>query len=132
MKYTIWRYTKADLLPPDACVAHSIPLSDTPILLSSQTGMGMDQLKCAVENAFIDGGLHTDADAVVFSARQFAALSGCTQALQSTLDALHIGLPYDLCAEDLRAALLALGELSGHHVREEVISEIFHKFCVGK
>ncbi len=100
--------------------------------LSAQSGEGMDTLTVAVETAFIDEALDTGASAIVFSARQFAAISGGSQAIQAAVDALSIGLPYDLCAEDLRDALSSLGELSGHLVREEVISEIFHKFCVGK
>ena len=99
---------------------------------SAKNGQGMETLTAVVENAFIDGDLDTGASAIVFSARQFAALSGCIIALDRALEALSSGLPYDLCAEDLRDALSSLGELSGHSVREEVISEIFHKFCVGK
>ena len=102
------------------------------IPFSSNSGEGMETLISVVENKFIDENLDTGASAIVFSARQFAALSECTAALARAVDALEMQLPYDLCAEELREALSSLGELSGHSVREEVISEIFHKFCVGK
>ncbi len=133
-KKILYILTKKDLITDE-----NIPFltSDTGhgldfLSLSTKSGQGMETLTAAVEDAFIDSSLDTGASAIVFSARQFAALSGCTAALTRVLDALEMMLPYDLCAEELREALSALGELSGHSVREEVISEIFHKFCVGK
>ncbi len=100
--------------------------------ISSQTGQGMEDLTASIEKVFIDGTLDTGASAIVFSARQYVALTGAIDALTQAIQALEMFLPYDLCAEDLRETLSSLGELSGHSVREEVISEIFHKFCVGK
>ena len=133
-KKVLYLLTKNDLWESD-----NIPFltPETPsgldfISLSAQSGQGMEVLTAMVEEAFIDGDLDTGASAIVFSARQFAALSGCITALDRAVDALEMLLPYDLCAEDLRDVLTSLGELSGHSVREEVISEIFHKFCVGK
>ena len=133
-KKILYILTKKDLIvgeesPFLACLDQKVPEF---LWLSAKKAQGMGALAAAVEEAFIDASLDTGASAIVFSARQFAALSGCTRALEETLDALRIGLPYDLCAEELRGALSSLGELSGHSVREEVISEIFHKFCVGK
>ena len=133
-KKVVYILTKKDLWPeehpPFFTADHSAGVGFMPF--SSQSGQGMETLVSVVEDAFIDGDLNTGASAIVFSARQFAALSGCTEALTRALDALDMMLPYDLCAEELREALSSLGELSGHSVREEVISEIFHKFCVGK
>ena len=46
--------------------------------------------------------------------------------------AIDDGLPLDLCAVDLSAALDALGEITGETMNEAVISEVFSRFCVGK
>ena len=92
----------------------------------------MDALEAAVRDAFIDGGLETAENAVVFSARQAAALRGARDALETAMDGLRAGLPYDLVADDMRAALLPLASLSGYEAREDVIHEIFARFCVGK
>ena len=85
-----------------------------------------------VERLFIDGALRTGEDAVVFSARQAAALSDCADALRRVAGSLAAGLTADICAEDVRVALDALGDVCGRNVREDVISEIFSRFCVGK
>lgn len=118
--------TRADLLP------HPLPTGDGWLYISTVTGEGMDALREEVERLFIDGALRTGEDAVVFSARQAAALSDCADALRRVAGSLAAGLTADICAEDVRVALDALGDVCGRNVREDVISEIFSRFCVGK
>ena len=118
--------TRADLLP------HPLPTGDGWLYISTVTGEGMDALREEVERLFIDGALRTGEDAVVFSARQAAALSDCADALRRVAGSLAAGLTADICAEDARVALDALGDVCGRNVREDVISEIFSRFCVGK
>ncbi len=115
--------TKCDLHATES--AHALPIS-------SVTGEGFDRLTAAVEAAFIDTDLRMGEDAVVFSARQVAALRESAEALAVAVDNLAVGLPYDICADDLRAALSPLGTLCGRETSEDVISEIFARFCVGK
>lgn len=121
-------YTKGDLHP-----ARSIPADGIPtVCLSSVTGEGFDRLTAAVEDAFIDRELRMGEEAVVFSARQAAALRETAACLRTALDNLDAGLPYDICADDVRAAMGELGLLCGRELREDVLSEIFSRFCVGK
>ncbi len=130
-KTVLWILTKSDL-SEGAQVTLPEGLPDGYITISAQTGQGMDALAAAVEAAFIDGNLRTEAEAVVFSARQHAALSHAAADLSRALDNLQCDITYDICAEDIREAMNALGELCGRSVREDVIGEIFARFCVGK
>ncbi len=128
--YLIRVRTKSDLL---AAPAAPEPTDGIPtVTVSSVTGAGFDDLRAAVETAFIDADLRMGEDAVVFSARQAAAIRESVTALETTADSLTAGLPYDLCASDLRAALAALASLAGRDMTEDVITEIFSRFCVGK
>ena len=121
-------YTKGDLHP-----ARTIPADGVPtVCLSSVTGEGFDRLTAAVEAAFIDKDLRMGEEAVVFSARQAAALRETAAYLRTARGNLDAGLPYDVCADDIRAAMGELGMLCGRETGEEVISEIFSRFCVGK
>ena len=120
--------TKSDLRTDPIRLADGVPT----VSVSSLTGAGFDALTAAVEAAFIDGGLRMGEEAVVFSARQAASLresAACLKAAAANLDA---GLPYDICADDIRAAMSELGSLCGRETREEVVTEIFSRFCVGK
>ena len=120
--------TKGDLHPHRSIPADGIPT----VCLSSVTGEGFGELTAAVEAAFIDRGLRMGEEAVVFSARQAAALRDTAACLSAALDNLDAGLPYDICADDIRAAMGELGMLCGRETGEDVITEIFSRFCVGK
>lgn len=103
-----------------------------PLLLSAETGEGLDALAAAVAARFLDGSLDLREDAIVTGARQYAALIRAAEAADAALGALRAGLPEDLCCVDLELALSALDEIDGRAVSEEIVGEIFAKFCVGK
>ncbi len=126
-KTVIRVYTKRDIRPAVSAV------SDVPtVCLSSVTGEGFEALIRAVETAFIDGDLRMGEEAVVFSARQAAALREAAACLRTAAANLDVGLPYDICADDIRAAMGELGALCGRDMGEDVLNEIFSRFCVGK
>ncbi len=126
-------YTKRDIYPVVNPSADGISVDGVPtVSLSSVTGEGFDTLQAVVENVFIDGNLRMGEEAVVFSARQAAALRETAAFLHTAAENLDAGLPYDICADDIRAAMGEMGSLCGREMREEVLSEIFSRFCVGK
>ena len=104
----------------------------TVLWVSATTGEGFDLLAEAVDGFFIDGSLDVREDAVVTGARQHAALVGTAEALESALSDLRLGVPLDLCCVCLEHALSTLGEVDGRDLSEEIVSEIFSRFCVGK
>ncbi len=91
-----------------------------------------EALAALIVRLFTDGDLVIGEDAIVSSARQYAALSKTKDALLAALDALRAGQPADMYTADLCAALSALGEVDGRTVNEEIVDEIFRHFCVGK
>ncbi|MBR6709642.1 MAG: tRNA uridine-5-carboxymethylaminomethyl(34) synthesis GTPase MnmE [Clostridia bacterium] len=102
------------------------------VLLSAETGVGMEALASVVAERFLDGNLSLGEDAIVSGARQYAALIRSAESAEAALSALQNGLPEDLCCVDLELALAALDDLSGRSVSEEIVGEIFSRFCVGK
>ncbi len=105
---------------------------DTVLALSVETGAGMEALSETVERLFTDGALDLGRDAVLCNARQHAAALSALQALDGALDALRAGMPQDLSLADAERAMAALSELDGRAVSEEIVSQIFSHFCVGK
>lgn len=118
---------KPEVLDKQALCGFSKVLS-----LSVKEGRGLEALKKEIEEAFFDGTLTLGEDAIVANARQHAALMRAAEALESALVAFRDGLLEDICCSALEEALSALGGLDGREVGQEIVHEIFSKFCVGK
>lgn len=102
------------------------------LLVSAVDGRGLAGLKAALvaeqKRIFRDG-----SQAVVTSARHFAALSAAAEELGGAVKVLKARRPRtELAAEHLRAALAALAAILGETAPEEVLAGIFSNFCVGK
>ncbi|MDH4195884.1 MAG: tRNA uridine-5-carboxymethylaminomethyl(34) synthesis GTPase MnmE [Candidatus Aminicenantes bacterium] len=69
---------------------------------------------------------------ILLHARQKHVLAGISEALGRATDLIEAGHPDELCAEEVRTALTLFGRLSGEVRTEEVIEDIFRRFCVGK
>lgn len=118
-------------------LAEEIPLAyrerfANTVCLSAATGDGMEDLIATVERLFIDGGLDLRSDAVLSNARQHAAAIKAMRSLSAAVEALRAGYPVDVCCSDVELAMEAIAELDGRAVSEDLVSEIFSHFCVGK
>ena len=92
----------------------------------------LGRLCSLVNSLFIDEKISIGAEAVISSARQHASLTRALDFVNLAIEALAIGIPQDAVAADIERALGAISELDGRQVNEEVVSDIFSKFCVGK
>ena len=97
--------------------------------ISAKTGDGIDALKQAMLSAVEPQA----AQAVLLSnARHYAALQQVMQALNHVTIGLDDGLPTDLLSVDLRDALYHLGSITGEVVSNDILDNIFSRFCIGK
>lgn len=117
--------TNTDLSLIEKSVSHTVSVS-------ANTGEGFDQLAEIIDSLFIDGEINVETDAVVTGARQYAALKNAEEALKKAFEDLRENIPLDLCCIGIEEALTSLGELDGRELGEEIVAEIFSKFCVGK
>ena len=69
---------------------------------------------------------------VVTNIRHFEALTKANEAIEQVTNALEMGIPGDLVAIDIRQALHYLGEITGQISTDELLGNIFSKFCIGK
>lgn len=102
------------------------------IPISAKTGSGLPELTEAL--AEIGRRITGDTDeTLVTNIRHYEALSRAATALGRVSDGLKVAtLPPDLIAQDLREALYHLGEIVGEISTDEVLGNIFRKFCIGK
>ena len=102
------------------------------VSLSAKTGEGISDLAALVDRLFTDGQLDLREDPILTNARQYAAAKRALADTVRAAESLRNGLPMDLCCTDAESAMASLAELDGREVTEDLISEIFSHFCVGK
>ena len=98
--------------------------------ICAETGEGLAQFADVVETLF-EGEFPCDGS-ILTNARQADAIRRAYEAMLSALQALKLGLSPDAVLIDVETAMEAIGEVTGHTVREDITARIFERFCVGK
>ena len=111
-----------------ATISFSVDSCDQ-LRISAKHGTGLEALRAALAAR---AGVASATGTLVTNARHAAALREAAASLSAVSDGLDRGIPSDLLAEDLRAALASLGSITGLITTDEVLGEIFSKFCIGK
>lgn len=126
-------FNKCDLPAQHDCSALLAELPGTEVVrISAKTGSGLDDLERALVAALVPAaGVHAARPALI-TARQHAELDRALLHLREAAAARADGVPIDLMAIDVRAALHAIGQVTGESVDEAVLTEIFSRFCIGK
>ena len=75
---------------------------------------------------------NSSSQTIVTNARHADALRRTAEALQKSIEAVELSIPGDLLAQDLRLALDGLGEITGTISTDDLLANIFSKFCIGK
>ena len=113
--------------------APTLVLPDNVIGISALSGSGVDMLCRALRSAVDTEGLF-HGDTVVSNSRHFQALSEASAALDRALLGLQSALPSDLLAEEIRSVIRALSSITGIGaiIPDNILHNIFSKFCIGK
>ena len=91
-----------------------------------------ERLSSIVNSLFTDEKIVVGDGAIISSARQNASLTRAIEGIDIAIENLNSGFPQDLVSSDIERALEAISELDGRAVSEEIVADIFSKFCVGK
>ena len=102
------------------------------IELSAKTGAGLDVFNGWLQKFVYGSDKHLGDGIYVQNARHENLLKNSLASMQDALNAAEAQMPYDCIMIDLRNAAGFLGEITGDTVRDEIINEIFSKFCIGK
>jgi tRNA modification GTPase len=100
--------------------------------ISAKKNVGIDELKELCEKLFVEGEIDYSDTAVISNARQNAALRSAYEKLLKAYEALKSGMSQDIACLDLEGAMADISELDGRQISEELVNNIFHRFCVGK
>jgi tRNA modification GTPase len=123
---------KIDLPPANGATPEFPDLAGRPTVdISTVTGAGTDELKQTLYE-IVAGQAEAAAEPALVTIRQFDALRRALASVEAAQAARKLGVPLDLLAVDVRTALYAVGDITGEHVSEAVLDEIFSRFCIGK
>jgi len=101
------------------------------IYLSAKTSDGIEKLIETLSTTMNAGNIGSG-DVVVTNARHVQALKSTQEALNHSLEGIEAGLSGDLVAADIRQALHHLGSITGEISTDDLLGNIFGKFCIGK
>ncbi len=122
-KRVVWVRNKVDLS------SISADFGKGSIAISAKTQSNLDQLKSTLLSQVKT---HTPQDTVVTNQRHYEHLLKTSQALDEVLQGLDSGVTGDFLAQDIRLSLYHLGEITGTIVSDDLLANIFSKFCIGK
>lgn len=101
-----------------------------PVSVVEETGV--EELEKAIREMFFQGDISFDDEVYITNARHKAALGEAEKSLEMVTESIEAGMPEDFFSIDLMGAYEALGRILGESLGEDLVNEIFSKFCVGK
>jgi len=122
-------WNKCDLAE---CVNEQFENQIDSIKISAQTGEGMDSLYSHIRETFLAGISSTTDDEIITRERHRVLIEKSVFHIKSAIHEFQLGTPEDLVSIELRTAYLALGEILGLEVEDDIVDRIFSEFCVGK
>lgn len=99
--------------------------------IAAKNKTGLTELLAALKTATA-WSANSSSQTIVTNARHADALRRTAEALQKSIEAVELSIPGDLLAQDLRLALDGLGEITGTISTDDLLANIFSKFCIGK
>ena len=106
---------------------------DKPMIeISAKEEEGIYELEQTVKEMFFQGGLTFNDEVYITNVRQKEALLQAFTSLSQVKESIESGMPEDFYTIDLMDAYEALGNITGETIGEDLVNEIFSKFCMGK
>ena len=131
-KKAIILYNKTDLQPEIQPEILKEKTGHPVIPISAKEEKGITQLEDEIKRMFFHGELSFNDEVYITNARHKAALEEADRSLDLVRNSIERGMPEDFFSIDLMNAYENLGKILGESVGEDLVNEIFSKFCMGK
>ena len=102
------------------------------IEVSAKEKSGIVEFEQILKDMFYDGKLTFNDEIYITNVRQKTALQEAYRSLQKVNESIEMGMPEDFYSIDLLDAYESLGSITGETIGEDLVNEIFSKFCMGK
>jgi len=133
-KQVILLFNKADLIPDEqrADFATLLPaLNAERLFISAKRQQNTDKLQEILVKAAAIPSIGED-DVIVTNLRHYESLNSALDAVRRVKEGFETGITHDFLSQDIRECMFYLGEITGQISTEEILGNIFSKFCIGK
>lgn len=132
-KKTVILLNKSDLETVTSPEQMKEKAGDIPVILASaKEEQGIRELEDTVKDMFLEGNISFNDQVYITNARQKNALLSAAESMRKVVESIEAGMPEDFYSIDLMDAYGTLGGITGETAGEDLINEIFSKFCMGK
>ena len=131
-KKAIILYNKTDLQPEIQPEILEEKTGHPVIPISAKEEKGITKLEEQIKDMFFGGEISFNDEVYITNARHKAALEEAKESLRLVKESINMGMAEDFFSIDLMSAYESLGRIVGESVGEDLVNEIFSKFCVGK
>jgi tRNA modification GTPase len=107
-------------------------INKTVISFSAKDSIGLDNLEQIIQKIFFRGEVNYNDEIYAINIRQKNALQNAYEYLENVKRSIEDGMPEDFYSIDLMGAYEELGKIIGESVEDDLVDEIFSKFCMGK
>ena len=125
-------YNKTDLQPEIQPEILKEKTGHPVIPISAKEEKGITELEEQIKDMFFGGEISFNDEVYITNARHKAALEEADRSLDLGRNSIEMGMPEDFFSIDLMNAYENLGKILGESVGEDLVNEIFSKFCMGK
>ncbi|MBQ9142251.1 MAG: tRNA uridine-5-carboxymethylaminomethyl(34) synthesis GTPase MnmE [Lachnospiraceae bacterium] len=107
---------------------------DAPQIIKTSTkeNTGIDEFEEVIKQMFFQGDIKANDEVIITNMRHKEALLDAEESLKMVMNSLENHMPEDFYSIDLMSAYASLGTIIGEEVGEDLVNEIFSKFCMGK
>lgn len=102
------------------------------IPISAKEHQGIEELENTIKEMFFQGEVTFNDEVFAINIRQKTSLQISLECLHHVIESIEDGMPEDMYSIDLMDAYVELGKIIGESVEDDLVDEIFSKFCMGK
>lgn len=107
-------------------------LSKPIIKISAKTKEGIDDIYSEIDKLFNLDKISSNDESIITNERQKDQILKAKEDIEEAINSVNNNVPVDICEINIKSALEDIGEITGKNVSEDIINEIFKRFCVGK
>ncbi len=119
----------------DNCLENKKEIKDTNkkiIKISAKNRNGIEELYKEIEKMFNIKEIDIDNGTLITNVRHKNQITSAIKSMEEAINAINLNLPIDIISISIKQTLEDLGKITGENVTEDIINEIFSKFCLGK